>query len=173
MTKVIKSVTIRHEVFYPNSQADVWVAITDPYALAEWFEPNDHKALVGHRFRFVVDESTKDCEVLEVDAPSRLEWSWQYVPNPKTGKPKQSGPMTISWALVPEGDGTKLVMEQNNAQNMRWLHRTLVRVGWKYMLKKLIPRILLNIEHGQFTPGAIPREKRLYKCKTVSGNYIY
>lgn len=169
---VTKTVTIRHEVTYPSPQEDVWIAITDPYSLAEWFEPNDHKASVGHRFRFVVDESTKDCEVLKADVPSRLEWSWQYVANPKTGKPQQSGPMRISWTLLRDGEGTKLILEHFNAQNIRWLHRTLMRIGWKYMMKKYIPRVLENIENGQFTPGAIPLEKRLYKCKTVGEQYV-
>ncbi len=167
-----KTVTIRHEVDYPNPQEDVWVAITDPYALAEWFEPNDHKPMVGHRFRFVVDESAKDCEVLKAEAPSRLEWSWQYVPDPKTGKPQQRGPMTVGWTLLPEGVGTKLILEHFNAENMQWIHRTLMRIGWKYMMKKFIPRVLENIEHGQFTRGAIPLEKRIYRCDTVDKQYV-
>lgn len=167
-----KTVTIRHEVSYANSQEDVWVAITDPFALAEWFEPNDHQALVGHRFRFVVDESAKDCEVLKADAPRELVWSWQYVPNAKTGKPKQRGPMRISWTLLPDGEGTKLILEQFDAQNMGWIHRTLMRFGWKYMMKKLIPRVLGHVDKGQFVPGAIPLEKRLYKCTTVDEQYV-
>ena len=167
-----KTITIRHEINYAHPQKDVWVAITDPYALAEWFEPNDHQALVGHRFRFVVDESAKDCEVLKADAPSQLEWSWQYVPNPKPGKAQQSGPMRISWTLVPDGEETKLILEHFNAENMRWLHRTLMRIGWKYMMKKLIPKVLGNTENERFTPGAIPLEKRVYKCRTVDAQYV-
>lgn len=151
-----KTITIRHEVTYTHPREHVWVAITDPYALAEWFEPNDHQPVVGHRFRFVVDDSAKDCEVLEAEPPSRLAWSWQYVPNPNTGKPRQSGPMKINWTLAPDG----------------WLHRTLLRMGWKYMMKKFIPRVLENIENEQFTPGAIPLKKRVYKCETVPEKYI-
>ena len=47
-----------------------------------------------------------------------------------------------------------------------------MRIGWKYMMKKLIPRVLENIKNEQFTPGAIPLEKRVYKCKTVPEQYV-
>ena len=167
-----KTITIRYEVTYGHPQEHVWIAITDPYALAEWFEPNDHQPVVGHRFRFVVDDSAKDCEVLEAEPPSRLTWSWQDVPNPNTGKSRQSGPMRINWALASHGEGTKLILEHCNAENIRWLQRTLMRIGWKYMMKQLIPRVLENIENEQFTPGAIPLEKRVYKCKTVPEQYV-
>ena len=167
-----KPKTIQHEISYPNSAEDLWVAITDPHALAEWFEPNDHKPEVGHRFQFMVDDSTKDCEVLEADPPRRLVWSWQYVANPDTGKPRQTGPMTINWTLVPDGEGTKLILEHTGAENIRWLQRTLMRIGWKYVMTKFIPQVLENVENGQFTPGAIPVEKRVYKCKTVPEKYV-
>ena len=167
-----KTITIRHEVTYIHPQEHVWVAITDPYALAEWFEPNDHQPVIGHRFRFLTDDSTKDCEVLDAEPPSRLVWSWQYVPSPHTGKPRQSGPMKISWTLVPEGKGTRLILEHFNAEHIGWLHRTLMRIGWKYMMKKFIPRVLANIQNKEFTPGAIPLKKRVYKCKTVPERYV-
>jgi len=46
-----KKITIRKERFYPNPPEDVWVALTDPRTLAEWFEPNNHEPTVGHKFR--------------------------------------------------------------------------------------------------------------------------
>jgi hypothetical protein len=80
--------------------------------------------------------------------------------------------MRINWTLAADGEGTKLILEHLNAQNVRWFHRTLMRIGWKYMMKKFIPRVLRNIENGRFTPGAIPLAKRLYKCKSVPEQYV-
>jgi hypothetical protein len=120
----------------------------------------------------VVDDEAKDCEVLEAQRPSRLSWSWQYLPNPATGKQRQSGPMKVTWTLVPDGEGSKLILEHFNAEHVRWLHRMLLRIGWKYMMKKLIPRVLQNIQNEKFTPGAIPLEKRFYKCKTTPDQYV-
>ena len=47
-----KTITIRRERFYPHPPEHVWVALTDPHALAEWFEPNDHQPVAGHKFSF-------------------------------------------------------------------------------------------------------------------------
>ena len=50
-----RSITIRKERFYPHPPEDVWAAVTDPHALAEWLEPNNHQPIVGHKFQFRCD----------------------------------------------------------------------------------------------------------------------
>ena len=52
------------------------------------------------------------------------------------------------------------------------MHRNMMRMGWPYLLKRLIPRVLSHIEAGIFTPGAIPLNKRAYGAKTVPEKYI-
>jgi len=47
--------TLRKEAWCPHSPEKVWVAITDPRAIAEWLMPNNFKAEVGAKFRFEVD----------------------------------------------------------------------------------------------------------------------
>jgi uncharacterized protein YndB with AHSA1/START domain len=170
-----KTITIRKERFYPHPPEDVWAAITDPHALAEWLEPNNHQPVVGHKFQFRCDpgicgSGVTVCEVLEVDAPRRLVWSWVHVPR-KPNRPR-SAPMTITWTLVPKDGGTLLILEHTGAENIDWLTRNMMRVGWGYMMKRLIPRILSRVQAGQFTPGAIPLEKRYYTCKTVPEEYV-
>lgn len=89
-----KPITIRKERFYPHLPEDVWVAITDPHALAEWFEPNDHEPVAGHEFQFRCDpgpcgSGTTESKVVEADPPRRLVWSWVSVPrNPKHPRPR-------------------------------------------------------------------------------------
>lgn len=170
-----KPMTIRKERFYPHPPEDVWAAITDPHALAEWLEPNNHQPFVGHKFQFRCDpgvcgSGVTECEVLEVDAPRRLVWSWVHVPR----KPNRarSDPMTITWTLVPQEGGTLLILEHTGAENIDWLTRNMMRIGWGYMMKRLIPRILSRVETGRFNPGAIPLEKRFYTCKTIPDEYV-
>ncbi len=40
------------------------------------------------------------------------------------------------------------------------------------LMKKLIPQVLGNVVSGEFTPGAIPLDKRAYGCKTVPEKYV-
>src|SRR5688500_12913615 len=108
-----KPIVIRKERFYPHPPEDVWAAITDAHALAEWLEPNDHRAEVGHKFQFRCDPGVcgsgiTECEVVEADAPRRLVWKWVSVP----AKPNQPRPeaMTIKWTLTPKDNGTLLVL---------------------------------------------------------------
>jgi uncharacterized protein YndB with AHSA1/START domain len=68
-----KPITIRKERFYPHSPEDVWAAITDAHALAEWLEPNDHQPIVGHKFQLRCDpgicgSGETHCEVIECPA---------------------------------------------------------------------------------------------------------
>jgi uncharacterized protein YndB with AHSA1/START domain len=168
-----KPITIRKERFYPHPPEDVWIALTDARALAEWMEPNNHRPIVGHKFQFRCDPDRcgpgiTECEVLEADRPKRLVWSWvhTYAKRPK------SNPMTISWTLVPKDNGTLLILEHTGAENIDWLTRNMMRVGWGFMMKKLIPRVLGNVRAGSFTPNAIPLSKRYYKCATVPEEYV-
>ena len=169
-----KPITIRKQRFYPHPPEDVWAAITDPHALAEWLEPNDHLAKAGHKFQFRCDPGLcgcgiTECEVLEADPPRRLVWSWVSVP--KNENSPRPDPMTIIWTLTPQEGGTLLTLEHRGAENIDWLTRNMMRVGWGYMMKKLIARVLSRVEHGSFSPGAIPLEKRAYSCKSVPENY--
>ncbi len=47
-----------------------------------------------------------------------------------------------------------------------------MRVGNGYMMKSLISTVLQNVQEAQFQPGAIPLEKRAYKCKTVPDEFV-
>ncbi len=169
-----RTITIRKERHYKHSPEDVWVALTDPHALAEWMEPNNHQPVVGHKFKFVTDPSIcgreTECEVLEAVAPRRLVWRWISVPS--DAKRAWSGPMTITWTLVPENEGTTLILEHSGAENISWVTRSMMRLGWMFMMKKLIPRVLENVHDQVFTPGAIPLNKRHYRCKTVPEEYV-
>lgn len=73
---------LRFKEFYPHPIAAVWAALTDPNALAVWLMRNDFEPRVGKRFTFR-DEPTAewrgwiDCEVIALEPPCRMVWSWQ------------------------------------------------------------------------------------------------
>jgi uncharacterized protein YndB with AHSA1/START domain len=75
--------TIRREILIPQPREQVWRALTDSTALAEWMFPNDFVPRVGHHFTFQVPPNPKArfdglvvrCEVLECEPPSRLAFS--------------------------------------------------------------------------------------------------
>lgn len=162
---------IRKEVFYPDPPETVWVALTDPHAIAEWLMPNNFKPEVGHRFYFQVDpmpmfEARTECEVIECDPPRRLAYTWLIVWRKEHRRKAQ--PMVVSWTLTPELGGTRLVFEQTPYVGPRALWTRLsMSMGWGLMHKRLIPRVLEHVRDGRFTPGAIPLERRHYKARTV------
>jgi uncharacterized protein YndB with AHSA1/START domain len=102
---------VRLEVIYPHAPERVWKALTDRKALAKWLMPNNFLPRLGHRFRFVQkgrgrgDSKRKEvqCEVVELDAPRRLAYTWRSDPD--------SPPELVSWTLEPVEAGTRLRLE--------------------------------------------------------------
>lgn len=77
--------TIRKTAVYPHSVPRVWAALTDSAALERWLMPNDFAPHVGHRFKLQTKpgpgfDGTVHCEVLELDEPTRMVWSWRGGP---------------------------------------------------------------------------------------------
>jgi uncharacterized protein YndB with AHSA1/START domain len=162
---------IRKENFYPDPPEAVWVALTDPRALAEWLMPNNFKPEVGHRFYFQTDpmpmcEAKTECEVIECEPPHRLAYTWLIVWRKQYKTEPQ--PMVVSWTLTPENGGTRLVFEQSPYAGPRafWT-RFSMNLGWGMMHKRLMRKVLANVRDGAFTPGAIPIEKRCYKARAI------
>lgn len=169
--KVVRKVAV-----YPHPPEVVWVAITDPRALAEWLMPNDFKPVVGHRFEFRVDSGPgfsgiTRCEVIEVDPPRRLAFTWVIMPK-KPGRTPHT-PTTVVFTLEPDGAGTRLIFEHRDVDRITWIHRIQMSFGWGTMVKRWIPKVAARIgTDGVFMPGAIPLAKRCYKVRTVPAEYV-
>lgn len=86
---------------YTSSIEQVWNALTDSDMLAKWIWKNDFKPVVGHKFQFR-DEPNEwwdgivDCEVLEVDEPHRLSYTWASA----------GETTTVTWTLKKGSDET-------------------------------------------------------------------
>lgn len=168
---------LRKEAFYPHPPEKVWVALTNRKALAEWLMPNNFEARVGAKFRFEYDpfgpcSGRNECEVLEVEEPKRLVYSWVVMP--RNEKEKPSDPMKVTWTLILDNGGTRLILEHEGLETLGWFVRNAMRFGWGTMLKRVIPKVLGNVgDDGSFTPGAVPLKKRCYGVKTISEDMTY
>lgn len=142
---VVKVPKVLHKsAAYPHPPEVVWAALTDGAALAQWLMPNDFQPVAGHRFQFRVDPmmgytGIVECEVLEIEPPRRMVWSWVTVP--RAGK-KAHPPLRIEWTLTPEGSGTRLDLRQWGSEGMPWFWRFSMAMGWGTMMKRWLPKVL-------------------------------
>jgi uncharacterized protein YndB with AHSA1/START domain len=128
------------EVTYQHIPEKVWRALTDPQAIAQWLMKNDFEPRVGHKFQFRVEPKPRgwtgivDCEVLEVDPPRKLVYSW-------CGSGLDT---TVAWTLEPVAEGTKVRLEHHGFRGMRgWMVSKMLGKGWSSkILTKNIPALL-------------------------------
>ncbi len=95
----IRSVTIDQFVAAPRER--VWAALTEPDELARWWVPGDIAPITGHRFTLQMGQWGEiPCEMVEAREPEllvyRFNTSW-----------------TLTWQLVAEGNGTRLLLEHS------------------------------------------------------------
>jgi uncharacterized protein YndB with AHSA1/START domain len=117
---------------YTTTIEKLWSALTDSSKLAKWVAnihtgeamANDFKPVVGHRFQFRTQPNEWwngiiEGEVLIVDAPDRLSYTWV------SGEEKH----TITWTLQELGDGkVNLHLEQTGLSNAQALNGA--KYGW-------------------------------------------
>lgn len=131
------------EVIYRHPPERVWRALTDPAALAAWLMPNDFAPVVGRRFTFRAPpqpwfDGVVQCEVLSVDPPRRLSYSWQ-------GGPMRA-PTTVTWIIdpAPEGSRVRLVHAGFDGVGGR-IVRLILGSGWRGLLNKQLARALAEM----------------------------
>lgn len=173
-----RPVTVRKEQVYSHPPERVWVALIDPHAIAEWMMPNDFQPVVGHKFTIKVDPvaipgalTHAACEVLQVEPPRRLSYSLRdlSLKDPRQREVVQ----TITFTLDPAPEGTRLTLVHEGLEGLGLWNRLMAKFGWAGVFKPL-GRVLDNVSAvGTFTPGAIPREKRCYKTRTLTDELVY
>lgn len=91
--------TIHVDQFLPHPPATVWRALTEPELLARWWASGDIAPVVGHRFELdMAGWGQVPCTVLEVEEGELLSYSF-------------TDDWTLTWRLVAEGTGTRLLLD--------------------------------------------------------------
>jgi uncharacterized protein YndB with AHSA1/START domain len=100
MTTGTRSITVDQFVAAPPEK--VWRGLTEPELHAKWWAPGDIAPVVGHRFtlRMPAPWGERACEVLEVVPLERFVYTF-------------NGTWTLTWTLVAEGSGTRLLLEHS------------------------------------------------------------
>jgi uncharacterized protein YndB with AHSA1/START domain len=134
---------------YPHPPAVVWRALTDPALIPRWTatgaggRPDGFATVVGTKFRLVAKpkpgwNGVVDCEVLAVDEPSLLRYSWTD---------SAGGDVTqVVYRLEPNAGGTRFVYEHTGftgvggffmALLLGTVRRKMLRVGLPPVLNDL------------------------------------
>ncbi|WP_168118985.1 SRPBCC domain-containing protein [Paenibacillus sp. HB172176] len=118
------SLTLNLDFEYKTSVEKLWSALTDSKQLAKWVLENDFEPIVGHRFQFRQKpnqywDGIIDGEVLVVDPPRRLTYTWAV------GDEKH----TVNWTVQDLGDGrVNLHLEQTGITNEQGFNGA--KYGW-------------------------------------------
>lgn len=106
----------------------VWKALTDSDMLAKWVMENNFQPVVGHKCQFR-DESINlvvECEVLEVDEPHKLSYTW-------IGGPLNT---VVTWTLKEEGDTTYLHLDHSGFEQEDYAYQG-AKYGWSDKVKQM------------------------------------
>ncbi|MEY9936544.1 SRPBCC domain-containing protein [Streptacidiphilus sp. MAP5-3] len=151
---------------YPHPPEKVWRAVTDAELIPLWTatgaggRPEGFSPTVGTRFRFVAKpkpgwSGVVACEVLEVQPPSLLRYSWT--------DPGGGGTTEVSYRIEPHAGGTRFTYEHAGFTGLggRLLAKLLGRVRHK-MLAVGLSALLDDMDgHGRLKAGSTLRPKPL------------
>ncbi len=129
------------EQTYPYPPEQVWRALTERAALAEWLMPNDFEPKLAHKFQFRAPpmpgwRGFVECEVIELVAPRRLAYTW-------LGDDDWRKPTIVRWTLEPVAGGTRLRLEHTNLQEP-WGRQlqAMLNQGWRRMVEVKLVHVL-------------------------------
>jgi uncharacterized protein YndB with AHSA1/START domain len=149
---------------YPHSIEKVWAALTDPTLIPLWTvtgqgaHPEGFEPTVGNRFRYIGRpfpgwDGVVHCEVLKVDAPHQLKYSWRNHPDDE--------PTFVSYELTETSVGTTFEYDHTGFKGLGglFMSKLLGRVRRK-MLADGLPRVLVDLtDRGMLRPDSTLRPR--------------
>lgn len=137
-----RSEVIRVDHLYSQAPSAVWKALTDPTLHARWWAAGGVRPVVGHRFDLDMGQFGKQsCEVLGVEKERLFKYRFG------TGVLDT----TITWRLVPEGSGTRLMLTHEGFDLDSPISRMAfegMKPGWPTVLARL-DALLGDVASGQ------------------------
>jgi len=94
------TVTVERDIPHPPEK--IWRALTQPHLIEEWLMKNDFRPSVGHKFSLSGDWGAASCEVLEIEPPKTLSYTWSAM----------GLESVVTFTLTRTGSGTHLRMDQ-------------------------------------------------------------
>jgi uncharacterized protein YndB with AHSA1/START domain len=135
---------------YPHPRPKVWRALTDPALVPMWTStgaggrPEGFTTTVGNKFRFIAKpklgwDGVVKCEVLEVNEPSLLRYSWTD---------SAGGDATeVTYRLEPHVGGTRFLYEHTGFTGVGGLFMaTLLGRVRRKMLDVGLPSVLARLD---------------------------
>lgn len=150
MDATTEATSLERTITIAAAPETVWEFLVDPDKMTRWMGMSAAlDARPGGAYRCgVIPGHTAAGEVVEVDPPHRLVFTWGWEPSGGDENPVPQGSSTIEIELTPEGEGTSL----------RFVHRDLPSAestashahGWDHYLERL------EIAAGGGDPGEDP-----------------
>lgn len=142
VASLIPSRSIVVERIFPYPPEQVWRALASREAMTQWLMPNNFAPVPGHKFTFQAQpmgdwDGVVHCEVLEIDPPRRLRYSWVggSAANGKYGSLLDS---VVTWTLTPHATGTQLLMEHSGFRSPdNDFAFGAMSGGWVHVLEKI------------------------------------
>ncbi|OJX77510.1 SRPBCC domain-containing protein [Leifsonia sp. 71-9] len=134
MTDAPLPAAIEHDEFLPYEPSAVWRALTDPELVGRWWAAAaDLRPEVGHRFTLDMGAfGVQHCTVAAVEPERLLRYTFA------------EGVLdtTLTWTLVPEGTGTRLILRHEGFDLDSPLGRQAfagMGKGWSLVLSRIAP----------------------------------
>ena len=151
---------------YPHSPEKVWRALTDPALIPLWTatgaggRTEGFATVVGTKFQFIGKpkpgwNGVVDCEVIEVDEPSLLRWTWT---DTSTGDTTE-----VVYRIEPYAGGTRFTYDHTGFTGLSgfFMAQLLGHVRRK-MLNQGLTAVLNDIDdQGALRPGSTLAPKPL------------
>jgi uncharacterized protein YndB with AHSA1/START domain len=130
---------LEYTFYIRATPAEVWAAITDPDMTSRYFYGSRIQSTYepGSPIRGMAGDGAtvmSDGEILEVDAPRRLQYTWRALFDPAAA---EEPPSRVTYDLAAQDDGTVCLTLRHDQLDEAPVTTANVMVGWSYILSGL------------------------------------